>query len=80
MKKTVSYLLCAAALLGLLTACGTDGGKTTPKPTASMIVTATPAPTSKATPEITVSPAASPAVSASPNVTTSPAANPTKKP
>ena len=70
MKKTVTYLLCATVLLLTLTACGSDKGKVTPKPTGDIVVTSTPLPT--------VSPAETilPQMTASPNVSASPSAAP----
>ena len=40
MKKTVTYLLCAAMLMLALSACGSDKGKVTPKPSSDIVVTA----------------------------------------
>ena len=66
MKKTVTYLLCATVLLLTLTACGSDKGKVTPKPTGDIVVTSTPLPAETILPQMT----------ASPNVSASPSAAP----
>lgn len=71
MKKTVTYLLCAALLMFALTACGTDKGKVTPKPSSDIVVTATPVPTVKPTSTV------APSMTAQPNVSSSPSTNPT---
>ncbi|MEG1633264.1 MAG: hypothetical protein RR314_04350 [Oscillospiraceae bacterium] len=79
MKKVITYLLCTLMLLGTLSACGTDNGKVTPKPTNGVVATPKPTvkPTAKPTvkPTATVAPTKAPAT-ATPKLTPTPTAKP----